>query len=69
MQKLDVLANQTLLHCLGNRGNVGVMASGENEELVMVHHAKDHGKYVVIFDPLDGSSNIDVSVGTILLPG
>src|SRR5207302_389859 len=67
VQKLDVLANQALLHCLGNRGNVGVMASEENEEPVLVHHARDQGKYVVIFDPLDGSSNIDVnvSVGTI----
>src|SRR5919109_164101 len=46
VQKLDVLANQALLHCLGNRGNVGVMASEENEEPVIVHRDVDHGKYV-----------------------
>jgi fructose-1,6-bisphosphatase I len=66
-QKLDVLANQTLLDCLGGRGNVAVMASEENEEPVVVEHDREHGEYVVVFDPLDGSSNIDVnvSVGTI----
>ena len=43
------------------------MASEENEEPVVVERDREHGKYVVIFDPLDGSSNIDVnvSVGTI----
>src|SRR5947209_6662815 len=66
-QKLDVLANQALLHCLGLRGNVAVMASEENEEPIVLPRNREHGKYVVIFDPLDGSSNIDVnvSVGTI----
>lgn len=66
-QKLDVLANQALLHCLGLRGNVAIMASEENEEPVVVNRDRRHGKYVVVFDPLDGSSNIDVnvSVGTI----
>jgi fructose-1,6-bisphosphatase I len=66
-QKLDVLANQALLYCLGVRGNVAVMASEENEEPVIVERDRRHGKYVVVFDPLDGSSNIDVnvSVGTI----
>jgi len=67
VQKLDVLANQALLTCLGNRGNVGVLASEENEEPVVTRRDPRYGKYVVIFDPLDGSSNIDVnvSVGTI----
>jgi fructose-1,6-bisphosphatase I len=67
VQKLDLLANQALLHCLGSRGNVGIMASEENDEPVVVERDREHGKYVVIFDPLDGSSNIDVnvSVGTI----
>src|SRR5437016_1844440 len=67
VQKLDVLANQTLLHCLGSRGNVAVMASEENAEPVVVSRDRAHGKHVVVFDPLDGSSNIDVnvSVGTI----
>jgi len=67
VQKLDVLANQALLHCLGLRGNVAIMASEENAEPVVVPRDRVHGKYVVMFDPLDGSSNIDVnvSVGTI----
>src|SRR5436190_23351537 len=67
VQKLDVLANQALLHCLGSRGSVAVMASEENAEPVIVDRDRGHGRYVVIFDPLDGSSNIDVnvSVGTI----
>jgi fructose-1,6-bisphosphatase I len=67
VQKLDVLANQALLECLGRRGNVGVMASEEDEEPVVVRQDRAHGRYVVVFDPLDGSSNIDVnvSVGTI----
>ena len=67
VQKLDIIANHALLHCLGNRGNVAVMASEENAEPVVVERDWQHGKYVVVFDPLDGSSNIDVnvSVGTI----
>src|SRR5207245_2251876 len=67
VQKLDVLANQALLHCLGKRGNVAVMASEEDEEPVVVPRDREQGRYVVVFDPLDGSSNIDVdvSVGTI----
>jgi fructose-1,6-bisphosphatase I len=67
VQKLDVLANEALLYCLGNRGNVAVMASEENASPVVVPRDREHGTYVVIFDPLDGSSNLDVnvSVGTI----
>ncbi|HEX3725026.1 MAG TPA: class 1 fructose-bisphosphatase [Pirellulales bacterium] len=67
VQKLDLLANQALLSCLDSRGNVGVLASEENEEPVVALRDPNYGKYVVIFDPLDGSSNIDVnvSVGTI----
>lgn len=67
VQKLDVLANQTLLYCLGSRGNVAIMASEENDAPVVVERDREDGRYVVVFDPLDGSSNIDVnvSVGTI----
>ncbi|HEY2412684.1 MAG TPA: class 1 fructose-bisphosphatase [Pirellulaceae bacterium] len=67
VQKLDVIANQTLLQFLGNRGNVAIMASEENEDPIIVERDRKHGKHVVVFDPLDGSSNIDVnvSVGTI----
>jgi fructose-1,6-bisphosphatase I len=66
-QKLDVYANQALLHCLGLRDTVAILVSEENEEPVTFDRAPETGKYVVFFDPLDGSSNIDVnvSVGTI----
>jgi fructose-1,6-bisphosphatase I len=65
-QKLDVYANQALLHCLGVRESVAILVSEENEEPVTLDH-HGTGNYVVVFDPLDGSSNIDVnvSVGTI----
>lgn len=66
-QKLDVYANQALIHCLGVRDNVAVLASEENDEPVSLNRKPGDGKYIVVFDPLDGSSNIDVnvSVGTI----
>jgi fructose-1,6-bisphosphatase I len=66
-QKLDVLANDILMTCLGNRPSVAVVASEENEEPTILRRGVDGGKYCVIFDPLDGSSNLDVcvSVGTI----
>jgi fructose-1,6-bisphosphatase I len=66
-QKLDVYADKTLVHCLGVRENVAVIASEENDEAITFDGREGTGRYVVIFDPLDGSSNIDVnvSVGTI----
>jgi fructose-1,6-bisphosphatase I len=66
-QKLDVYANQALLHCLGSRDSVAMLVSEENEEPVMFDREPETGRYIVVFDPLDGSSNIDVnvSVGTI----
>jgi fructose-1,6-bisphosphatase I len=65
-QKLDVYANEALLHCLSTRASVGVVASEENEDPVILHHGSPNANYAVVFDPLDGSSNIDVnvSVGT-----
>jgi fructose-1,6-bisphosphatase I len=66
-QKLDVYANEALLHCLGLRDSVAVLVSEENEEPVRFERAPETGRYIIFFDPLDGSSNIDVnvSVGTI----
>lgn len=66
-QKLDVYANQALLHCLGVRDSVAMLVSEENEEPVTFDRDAQTGRYIVIFDPLDGSSNIDVNVnvGTI----
>jgi fructose-1,6-bisphosphatase I len=66
-QKLDVYANKALLHCLSSRDSVAMLISEENEEPVKFDREPESGKYIVVFDPLDGSSNIDVnvSVGTI----
>lgn len=66
-QKLDVYANQALLHCLGLRDSVAALVSEEDEEPVTFGRSVETGKYIIIFDPLDGSSNIDVNVnvGTI----
>ncbi|MEX0820328.1 MAG: class 1 fructose-bisphosphatase, partial [Pirellulaceae bacterium] len=65
-QKLDIYSNEVLKHCLSVRESIGVLASEENDHPIMVHNNSPEAKYAVIFDPLDGSSNIDVnvSVGT-----
>ncbi len=65
-QKLDVYSNEVLLHCLSLRESIGILASEENEQPLTVHYDSPNANYAVIFDPLDGSSNIDVnvSVGT-----
>jgi fructose-1,6-bisphosphatase I len=64
-KKLDVLANDVFVNCLTFSNQVYVMGSEEVEEPIIVE--KQSGGYAVVFDPLDGSSNIDanVSVGTI----
>jgi fructose-1,6-bisphosphatase I len=62
-QKLDVIANEILMTCLGNRPSVGIVASEEDDEPTLLRRDADGGKYGVIFDPLDGSSNLDVGVG------
>jgi fructose-1,6-bisphosphatase I len=67
-QKLDVIANEILLRTLGKRHGVAVVASEENEEPVIIRTEREgERKYCVLFDPLDGSSNLDVAggVGTI----
>lgn len=65
-QKLDVFANEAMIQCIGCRRSVGVLASEENELPLLTPHLSPDAKYAVVFDPLDGSSNIDVnvSVGT-----
>lgn len=68
-QKLDVFANTTFINTLSQREVVCGIASEENEDFITIKSSKnqDYSKYVVLIDPLDGSSNIDVnvSVGTI----
>ncbi len=67
VHKLDELANETIVACLGYRGNVGIMVSEEDDEPRIIQELDEQSKYIVLFDPLDGSSNIDVnvSIGTI----
>ncbi len=64
VQKLDSFANEVLVNVLERSGHCGIIGS---EELEGAKTAGHPGKYVVLFDPLDGSSNIDlnVSIGTI----
>ena len=66
--KLDVFANEVLINVLQNSSECAGIASEENDEFVAFDDAHSvNSKYVVMFDPLDGSSNIDVnaSIGTI----
>jgi fructose-1,6-bisphosphatase I len=68
VKKLDVFANEQFIAALTVGGEVCALASEENEEIIVVDNEQSkNAKYVVAFDPLDGSSNIDanVSVGTI----
>jgi fructose-1,6-bisphosphatase I len=66
-QKLDVFANQVMYRALDHTGLVACLASEENESFIPIPDKFPAGDYVVIYDPLDGSSNIDVnvSIGTI----
>jgi fructose-1,6-bisphosphatase I len=65
-KKLDILANDIFLHMNALGGNYAAMASEELEDVHAVTGSAD-GRYLLLFDPLDGSSNIDVniSVGSI----
>ncbi|HYG49606.1 MAG TPA: class 1 fructose-bisphosphatase [Flavobacteriales bacterium] len=67
-QKLDVYADNQFIYALKARGEVAGVGSEENEDIIVFDdEVGRHGKYVVLIDPLDGSSNIDVnvSIGTI----
>jgi fructose-1,6-bisphosphatase I len=66
-QKLDVLANDILIKALDHGGRLAAMASEEEPDIIPIPDGFPTGKYVIVFDPLDGSSNIDVNVpvGTI----
>jgi len=68
-QKLDVFANDTFIQTLINREIVCGIASEENDDFIVIQGKDEshNNKYVVLMDPLDGSSNIDVNVpvGTI----
>ena len=67
VKKLDLFANDVITESMNNSGNLCIMGSEENEEPILIPENNKKGKYVLVFDPLDGSSNIDVNVtiGTI----
>jgi fructose-1,6-bisphosphatase I len=66
-RKLDVISNEVMINHLKWTGHLAAMASEENEEIIQIPERYPKGKYLVCFDPLDGSGNIDInfSVGTI----
>jgi len=67
VQKLDVYANEAIIQTMSYGGQLAGMASEECEEIIKIDGNLPKGRYLLLFDPLDGSSNIDVniSVGTI----
>ena len=67
VQKLDVYADEVIYKALDHAGTLCCMASEEHEDLLRIPERFPKGDYVLLFDPLDGSSNIDanVSIGTI----
>ena len=67
VKKLDIFAHDMMVHAMDHGGHLCVMASEEEEGIIHIPKKFEIGKYVLLFDPLDGSSNIDanVSIGTI----
>jgi fructose-1,6-bisphosphatase I len=67
VQKLDEFANKTIIERMTHTGELCAMASEEDPDIIAIPERFPKGNYVLIFDPLDGSSNIDVNVtiGTI----
>jgi fructose-1,6-bisphosphatase I len=66
-KKLDIIANEVLIEANEWGGHLAAMASEEMDGIYVVPNRYPHGEYLLLFDPLDGSSNIDVnvSIGTI----
>lgn len=67
VKKLDMFAHDMLFRAMDHGGHLCVMASEEEEDIIHIPDKFNIGKYVLLFDPLDGSSNIDanISIGTI----
>ena len=62
VKKLDVFADEKIYQAMDHSGYLCVMASEENEDVLQIPEKYPRGKYVLLYDPLDGSSNIDVNV-------
>lgn len=67
VKKLDIFAHDMLIRAMDHGGHLAIMASEEEEDIIHIPTQFKVGKYVLLFDPLDGSSNIDanISIGTI----
>ena len=67
VQKLDVWANEVIFKAMDHGGHLCCMASEENEHIIEIPDRFPTGKYALVYDPLDGSTNINanVSIGTI----
>ncbi len=67
VQKLDVFANQIIIQRMQHVGQLCCMGSEEDPDIIEIPSEYPKGDYIIVFDPLDGSSNIDVnvSIGTI----
>jgi fructose-1,6-bisphosphatase I len=67
VKKLDMFAHRMMFNAMDHGGHLCVMASEEEEDIIHIPEKFKVGKYVLLFDPLDGSSNIDanISIGTI----
>jgi len=61
---LDEEADQVLVHLLGSSGHFGSLVSEERDGAISTDHGSDSAKYVIAFDPLDGSSNIGSNIPT-----
>jgi fructose-1,6-bisphosphatase I len=61
-KKLDVFADETIFKAMDHGGHICVMASEENEDILHIPDEYVAGKYVLLYDPLDGSSNIDANI-------
>jgi fructose-1,6-bisphosphatase I len=67
VKKLDIYANDKIIQSMTQGGHFAALASEENEDIVLIPESSKWAKYIMLFDPLDGSSNIDVNIniGTI----
>ncbi|MDX1613666.1 MAG: class 1 fructose-bisphosphatase [Candidatus Promineifilaceae bacterium] len=63
-QKLDVYADEVIRRLSEHTGRLCVLASEEHEDIIEIPARYPKGRYVLVYDPLDGSSNIDVNVST-----
>jgi fructose-1,6-bisphosphatase I len=67
VKKLDIFANERIIQAMDHGGHLCGMASEESDGIIPIPNKYPKGKYILVFDPLDGSSNIDVNIniGTI----